>query len=217
MFVFPRGTLVNRVIPKSKILANTRASTRLKDLLTSEIQQIRWLAKLSPATTNLKSSPHVPEIQVFQIQLKGPDITPDLLDLLDKAIPHPLFHLLLSPSDQQAWSAAHKRPSDSDPSKWVTGPRFTSPFKIPPSSFPPLPTAPDLDHLYASLFAPLLPLTPKSAEPLPYLIARCQHHQSLDRQIKQLTSKVNRERQFKRRITLNQELNRLHAELSKLS
>ncbi len=75
MFEYPPPTIVNRVIPKTKILANAhpRPTTRLRDLLTAQIHQVRWHAKLSPETINLAATPHVPEIQVFHVSLKDLD------------------------------------------------------------------------------------------------------------------------------------------------
>jgi len=60
MFAFPAKTRVDRVVPKSKILANARPTPRQKTLLTSQIQQIRWLAKLSPETTQLPATQDAP-------------------------------------------------------------------------------------------------------------------------------------------------------------
>ena len=217
MFSFPPATLVNRVIPKTKILEKARPTARLKALLTGEIQQIRWHAKLSPETIKLAATDHVPEIQIFHLQLKGPSIHPDLIQLLDLAIPQPIIFELVNTEGLIAHSAAHKRPSEADSTQWVTGPRFTSLFTKPPATQPPLPTALDLGKLYAALLQPLLPLSARPSEALPALIDRCQQHQTLQRKLSQLTAKVNREKQFNRRVVLNQELNQLKSELAALS
>ncbi|MGD9419841.1 MAG: DUF4391 domain-containing protein [Verrucomicrobiota bacterium JB025] len=217
MFEYPPATLVNRVIPKTKILENARPTARLKALLTQEIQQIRWHAKLSPETVKLAATPQVPEIQIFHLKLKGPDIHTDLLQLLDRTIPQPILFELENADGLLAHSAAHKRPSEADVSQWVTGPRFTASFGKAPATFPPLPTALDLGRLYAALLAPLLPLAARKGESLPGQITRCDQYQSQQRKLAQLTAKVNREKQFNRRVALNQELNALKAELGRLS
>jgi hypothetical protein len=217
MFDFPPTTLVNRVIPKTRILENARPSTRLKDLLTRQIQQIRWHAKLSPETIKIPGTPQVPEIQVFHLALKGSEIHPDLLAFLDKAIPQPMLWAIETSDHKLAHSAAYKRPSDADASQWVVGARFTSYFISQPSSLHPLPVALDLSRLYRAILQPLLPLTARDSEALPALIDRCDHYQSLQRKLSQLTAKVNREKQFNRRVELNQQLNTLKADLSRLS
>lgn len=217
MFEFPTATLVNRVIPKTKILEKARPTARLKALLTGEIQQIRWHAKLSPETIKLAATDQVPEIQLFHLILKDKTIHPDLLDLLDRTIPHPIFFRLEDADGCISHNAAHKRPSEADSTQWVTGPRFTSLFKKPPTPLPPLPAALDLGKLYAALLQPLLPLSARPSEALPAHIDRCHHYQALQRKVSQLTTKVNREKQFNRRVSLNQELNQLKSELAALS
>ena len=218
MFEYPAATLVNRPIPKSKILERARPTTRLKGLLTKQIQQILWHAKLAPETIRIPATPLVPEIQIFHLQLKGTEVHPDLLQLVDKTIPQPILFIIETSERQIAHSAAHKRPSEADSSQWVVGARFTSDF-VPKEKLTllPLPTALDLGRLYTALLAPLLPLAPRRAEALPSLIERCDKHQSLQRKIALLTAKVNREKQFNRRVYLNQELNNLKTELAELN
>ena len=209
MFHYPAATLFNRPITKSKILERSKATTRIKNLLTHQVQHIVWHAKLAPETLFIPATIHVPEIQIFRLILKSSVIEPRLLDYLDNAIPQPILWTLVTPDHQIAHSAAHKRPSEADAGRWVTGPRFTSSFLPQPSSMTPLPTALDLGHLYSALLAPLLPLAARRGETLPALIERCSQHQSLQRKIAQLTTKVHREKQFNRRVAFNQELNSL--------
>ena len=218
MFDFPPSSIVNRPIPKSKILERASPTTRLKELLTQQIQQILWHAKLAPETIRIPATTQVPEIQIFHLQLKGKELHPDLLELLDKTIPQPILFTIETSERKFAHSAAHKRPSEADASQWVVGSRFTSDF-IPAGKLTrlPLPTALDLSRLYTALLAPLLPLAPRRAESLSDLIERCGAHQSLQRRIALLTAKVNREKQFNRRVTLNQELNSLKAELDAIT
>jgi hypothetical protein len=218
MYDFPPSTIVNRPIPKSKILERARPTTRMKELLTHQIQQILWHAKLAPETIRIPATPQVPEIQIFHLQLKGKELHPDLLQLLDKTIPQPIIFTIETSDRKFAHSAAHKRPSEADASQWVVGSRFTSDF-IPAAKLIrlPLPTALDLSRLYTALLAPLLPLTPRRAESLSDLIDRCGAHQSLQRRTALLTAKVNREKQFNRRVALNQELNTLKAELDAIT
>jgi hypothetical protein len=75
----------------------------------------------------------------------------------------------------------------------------------------------DLSRLYTALLAPLLPLSPRRAESLSDLIERCGAHQRLIREISQLTSRLHREKQFNRKVALNQELKPLKAELEKIT
>jgi hypothetical protein len=210
MFDFPPSTIVNRPIPKSKILERASPTTRLKELLTQQIQQILWHAKLAPETIRIPATTQVPEIQIFHLQLKGKELHPDLLELLDKTIPQPIIFTIETSDRKFAHSAAHKRPSEADASQWVVGSRFTSDF-MPAEKLTrlPLPTALDLSRLYTALLAPLLPLAPRRAESLSDLIERCETYLRLRRQIDQLQSRLLREKQFNRKVDFNQQLKAL--------
>ena len=216
MFDFPLSTIVNRVIPKARIIENARPSARLKNLLTCQIQQIRWHAKLSPETIKIPATSQIPEIQIFRIILKSSEIHPDLLELLDKAIPQPMFIIIETVDAKLAYSAAHKRPSAADTSQWIVGARFTTSFADQPVSFSPLPVALDLSLLYTAFFHELLPLSARPSEALEPLIERCQHYLLLQKKSAQLTSKVNKEKQFNRRVALNQELNEMKSKINSM-
>ena len=218
MFDFPPSSIVDRVIPKARIIENAHPTARLKNLLAQQIQQIRWHAKLSPETIKIPATPQVPEIQIFHLTLKGTEIHPDLLSLLDKTIPQPMLMSIETTDQTLAHSAAYKRPSEADASQWIVGARFTSDF-VPTDSIShqALPVALDLSRLYTALLQPLLPLAARKSEPLPALIERSTQYQLRQRKILQLTNKVNREKQFNRRVALNQELNTLKAELATLT
>ena len=215
MFIFPPSTAFGKPVPKSRIYTHALPSRRVKDLFVSQIAEILWAHKLSPETLRLPPTPGVPEIQIFDLTLKGGALDDDVLHSIDRAVPYPVIHRLRS--DQGiAYSAAFKRPSESDSRQWVVGARFTTPFALPPPEPPPLPIVLDLGHLYAALFAPLLPLPPRAAEPLADHIARCETHLRLTRQIDLLAAKVRREKQFNRRVALNQQLKPLLAECAAL-
>ena len=68
-----------------------------------------------------------------------------------------------------------------------------------------------------AILQPLIPLTARDAEALPALVDRFDRYQSHQRKITQLATKVNCEKQFNRRVELNQQLNALKAELANLS
>lgn len=216
MFDFPSSTRFGKPVPKSRIYTHAAPTRRVKELFVSQVAEIVWAHKLSPETLRLPARPGVPEILIFDLHLKGGELDEDVLHAIDRAIPFPLFHRLHG-DHGIAFSAAYKRPSEADANQWVTGARFTTPFARPTAEYPPLPAALDLGHLYAALFAPLLPLPPRPGEDLPSHIARCEAFLRLRRQADQLTAKLHREKQFNRKVELNQQLRPLQAELAFLS
>lgn len=216
MFVFPPQTAFGKVIPKTRIYAHAKPSRKIRDLFTSQIAEIRWAHKLSPETLHLAASPGVPEIEVFDVTLKESELNEAVLEAIDRAIPYPVLHRIHSESGT-AFSAAFKRPSEADSEQWVVGSRFTSGFTEPDAVPVPLPAAIDLGHLYAALFAPLLPLPGRKGETLAGHVARCENFAVLRRKVDQLTARMLREKQFNRKVVLNQELKPLQSELRALS
>jgi Domain of unknown function (DUF4391) len=55
-------------------MTGTGARHRVKKLFVQQVEQIVWQFKLAPETINLPARPAVPEIQVFAIQLKTPEL-----------------------------------------------------------------------------------------------------------------------------------------------
>lgn len=220
MFVFPTQTAFGKAIPKSRVYTHAAPTRRVRDLFVSQVEEIVWAHKLSPETLRIPEAPGVPEIEVFDLILKGETLDDDVLHAIDRAIPFPLFHRLRKRSGSEtlvAWSAAYKRPSEADAAQWVVGARFTSAFTPESASgVSPLPAALDLGRLYATLFAPLLPLPPRPGETLGRHIERCEAFSRLRRQIDQLTARLHRERQFNRKVELNRQLKPLQAELEAL-
>lgn len=215
MFAFPPQTAFGKTIPKNRIYTHAAPTRRVRELFVSQLSEIVWANKLSPETLRLPATPSVPEIQIFDLHLKGEELDDDVLQSIDRAIPYPVIHRLHSEKGV-TWCAAFKRPSEVDASQWVVGSRFSSPTTSPPASFPPLPAVLDLGHLYAALFAPLLPLPPRPGEDLSVHVARCEVFLRLSRAVDQLTTRLHRERQFNRKVELNRALKPLQAELETL-
>ena len=91
LFEYPAKTAFGRVLPKSKVYEHGRPSAAIKELFVRQVEQVIWLNKLAPETLNLKRSRAVPEIQVFSVTLKVPELKAEVLRCIDLAIPFPLI------------------------------------------------------------------------------------------------------------------------------
>jgi Domain of unknown function (DUF4391) len=76
-------------MPKSKIYLHGKPNAALRALFVAQVESITWAYKLAPETINLPAKPDVPEIEVFEIALKTPDLSHAVLRCIDKAIPFP--------------------------------------------------------------------------------------------------------------------------------
>lgn len=219
LFYYPKQAEFGRVLPKNKIYEHSGANTRLKDLFVEQVEQIVWRYKLAPETINLAAKPGVPEIQVFAIQLKTPELHNDVLRCIDGAVPFPIIFELMHGQGAAAKTmavAAYKRPSESSVESWVCSKYFKSDWEPAPNERMPLPVAIDLSGLYDLLIHSLVPIKPRPQESLSALLSRVEQIETKKSEVALLRDKLSREKQFNRKVAINSSLRQVETELTQL-
>jgi hypothetical protein len=218
IYTFPAKALVNRSIPKTKFYEHASISRAVKDAFVSQIQQITWAYKLSPETTNLAAVKGLFEIQVFNIQLKTPELTEGVLLSIDKAIPHPIIYQLFF-EDKMRVVLAYKRLNDSDETKWVVE-QYVSSSWLPIDEVEqlktPLPIALNLGGLYEQMLKALMPILANEGENIKAQTERLSQITQKQKEIAQLQSKMRNEKQFNRKVEMNNQLKTLQQQLEQL-
>jgi hypothetical protein len=220
LFAYPKQAEFGRVLPKNKIYEHSGANSRLKDLFVEQVEQIVWRYKLAPETINLAAKPGVPEIQVFAIQLKTPELHADVLRCIDGAVQFPIIFEITQGQGPEARTqvvAAYRRPSEADAASWVYSEYFESGWMPATSERAPLPLALDLGGLYEQLLHRLVPIAPRTQEPLRDLIARTEAARSMAKEVAKAEASLAKEKQFNRKVEINSNLRQLRAQLEKLS
>lgn len=215
MFAYPRQAEFNRVLPKSKIYAHAKPGRVVKDLFVSQIGEIMWKYKLSPETLNLPARHGITEIQVFEIALKSEDLDERVLTTIDRAIPFPIL-FQLTHGDRVRFAASFKRPSEADAAKWVIEGSFVTDWQPTVQERSPLPVALDLASLYEHLIRRHLPLPPRAGEGIRDHVARFAAIQAKEKECQQMEARLNKEKQFNRKVELNTSLRSLRQELEAL-
>ena len=216
MFAFPAKAEFNRVVPKAKIYANAKPTKRVKALFVSQVEEIVWKYKLSRDTVNLPPRDGYSEIQVFEISLKDGELDPEVLRVLDRAIPYPLI-FRVKHGGLVRMVAAYKRPAADGGNNWVTGAYFETNWSDGVEKPVPLPVALDIKALYEQILFAYIGLPPRNGETLPELVARVEAIRHRRREIQLLESKLNKEKQFNRKVAINAELRGLKEELAELA
>ncbi|MBG0867796.1 DUF4391 domain-containing protein [Burkholderia sp. 9779_493] len=215
LIAYPKQAAFGRVLPKNKIYEHGGANTRLKDLFVKQVEQVIWQYKLAPETLRLPARPGVPEIQIFSIQLKTPELHADVLRCIDGAIPFPIvFELTFDGRTQVV--AAYKRPNEADASRWVLSDYFASDWLPMDSERTAMPVALHLGGLYEQLLHRLIPLSARPQETLAELVARVDQAQAKQRELDKTTARLAKEKQFNRKVEINAELRKLRTELNGL-
>jgi hypothetical protein len=219
-FDYPKAAAFGRVVPKSRIYEHAGASTALRDLFVTQVDQIVWKYKLAPETTNLAATKAVSEIQVFGISMRSSKLDEDVLRAIDRAIPFPLIFELTWSGKRKA-VAAFKRPSDADSTKWVVSGYFATDWAPDDAARRPLPVALNLGGLYDALITALMPKPAAEAEhageDIQARVARMEAIRAKTREVDRIKARLAREKQFNKRVAINAELRAARQELERLS
>jgi hypothetical protein len=216
LFAWPSQAAVDRLVAKSKIYAHAKPTAALRALFVEQVESITWAYKLSPETINLPAKPAVPEIEVFEVALKLPEVSHSVLRCIDKAMPRPiLFNLRFEGHTQPV--AAYKRPSDAAGDQWVLGDYHTAPWQKDVEARPALPMALDLQGLYEQLMRQHLAIPARAGESLRDQLDRLTALAAKQAAAAKLEARLNAEKQFNRKVEINAELRDLRKIITELT
>ncbi len=211
LFAYPKRARFDRMVSKTKLFSYHKATPRIRDLFSAQVEQVRWTYKLAPETINLSASENVPEIQIFNIRLKSAHLDDDVLRHIDKAIAFPIIFELAHGDKQKAMATP----------KWQCGKPskhyYASMWVPEQSERQALPVATNLQGLYSQILQSLMPIEAIDGETLFELNARIEEIKSLEQRCEALQTKIRKEKQFNRRVEFNRELKKTSEYLTELT
>ncbi|CAA9892568.1 Methyl-accepting chemotaxis protein [Candidatus Methylobacter favarea] len=216
LFHYPQQAAFERPLPKKKIYDHAKPSSALREQFVAQVDKIVWQYKLAPETINLPAKLSAPEIQIFSIALKTPELSEDVLRGIDQAIPFPIIYQLTFEDCIKA-KAAYKRPSDADANKWVIDSYFETGWLPSDTERAELPVALDLAGLYEHLLRRLLPWPPRAGETLKAQVERLGQLRSKQNECQKMEARLQKEQQFNRKVELNAQLRNLKKQLETLT
>jgi len=114
--------LLNKALFKKLFQENAALDITDKKALKDDVERIRWVYTLKPATVNIAAysddEREYDEIAVLQIDLTTAIRAQRIAAFVNKAIPYPIV-IVFSLADVMAISVADKRVNQADKSKWV--------------------------------------------------------------------------------------------------
>lgn len=228
-FDIPSACLLDKPVYKKMFLENAALDATDKKALSEDIERIRWLYTLKPETINVEpfvSREHeYTEIAILTVELNNSNRAVRIASFMHKAIPYPLLLIFLH-HGKAAFCTAEKRINQSDTSKLVVGERQMTDWislsepKEPQAAFldamriGKLPSANFLG-LYEGLTARIIELAASKrtgsfgAVSTPVAKAQAeilQQIETYEREVSDLRTKLKREKQMSRKITLNTEI-----------
>jgi hypothetical protein len=217
LFQYPEKALVNRNIPKTKFYQYANINKATKESFVSQVQQIIWVYKLAPETVNLAASNGLCEIEVFDIYLKTRDLDNEVLISIDKAIPHPIIFQLHFEELIKSVSS-YKRQNEVDKGKWIIEKYYFTPWmdkRV--SDRIRLPVSIDLNGLYENILRKFLNVEATKGQTFQELNSQVTEIECKEKEIARLEQKIKSEKQFNRKVELNNKLNQLRKYLSSLT
>lgn len=199
-----KNAIVNKVIPKQAFYSRLSISNKLKNEFIDKIQRITWLYKLSEKTLNISKTKNVEEIQIFQIELKERDIPKNVLKLIDKAIPYPILFIFKF-EQEQVFGISLKKGSILENyyfSEWNEDIDFNF-------------NATDLEKVYQKIIKKFIKNLDVNNREFTDIIKENSIIEDIEKELNRLFDERKREKQFNKKVIINQRIKIKQEELEK--
>lgn len=196
----PYQTIVNRFIPKNKFYEVATVSTGVRREFVDLIERITWLYKLSEDTLGASKTNKVEEIQIFKVLLKKKQLPKNAIRLITRNIAYPiLFHYRFE--DEFIYSI------EVDEKQYYTKWNEDISFNF---------SGLNLEVIYENIVKAIIK-EEISNEDFEEIISKTNKKTEVERLIQITKNKMKREKQFNRKVELNQELYKLENKLEELN
>ena len=221
LYKFPQQAKVDRLIPKNKFYEQGKANTKIEQLFVNQVENIRWAYKLASSTIHLQDQEDLKEIQIFRVKSRVEDLDVSILSFIDKLILTPIIFEVVY-QDKVKVVATYKRLNQADKTKAVVGQYYASDW-LEDADRVELPLYLKLADLYEHFIAQILPIALSKDQEndnesfsIELQLQKSQQLESLQKQLDKLKSKLRTEKQFNRKVELNNQIRLLGAQLDKL-
>ncbi len=201
----PKSAYVNKFIAKSKFYEKVALNSKLQKEFTDNIQRITWKYKLAEETIGISKTDTVTEIQIFEISLKEQVIPKNVLKIIDKTIPYQILYRFVH-IESIAYGITLKENTKAENyyfSDWNEALAFDF-------------SGISLEKVYQKLIKIFIRSEAGNKSDFKELIATDNRIKTLENEIKLLGSKINKEKQFNRKVEKNKILLEKKAQLEKI-
>lgn len=212
LYKFPPQAKVDRLIPKNKFYEQGKANTKIEQLFVDQVENIRWAYKLASSTIHLQDQEDLKEIQIFRVKSRVEDLDVSILSFIDKLILTPIIFEVVY-QDKVKVVATYKRLNQADKTKAVIGQYYASEWLEDHDRIE-LPLYLKLADLYEHFITQILPIASNKDQEnddesvsIELQLQKAQQLETLQKQLDKLKSKLRNEKQFNRKVELNQQIN----------
>ena len=198
MFELPKSCYVNKFIPKKLFYKKVNMTTAVKKEFTSLIEKITWLYKIAPDTLEVNKTDNINELEIFEIQLRQKQIPKNIIKVITKAIPYPILFIIKYKEDY-CYSI---KVAENYYSNWNEELNFDFNYN-------------NLNEIYENIVKKII-REDTNRHSFDEIISINEKKKELEKQIIQLRRNISQEKQFNRKVELNQELRKLEEEMEEL-
>lgn len=199
MFELPKSCYVNKFIPKKLFYKKVNMTTAVKKEFTDLIEKITWLYKIAPDTLSVNKTDNIVELEIFEIQLRQKQIPKNVIKVIAKKIPYPILFIIKYKEDYcYSIKVAENYYSD-----WNERLNFDFNYN-------------NLNEIYENIVKKII-REDTNRHSFDEIISINEKKKEFKKQIIQLQRKISQEKQFNRKVELNQELRKLGKEMEDLT
>lgn len=199
MLDLPKYCIVNKFIPKKTFYERVNIATSVKDEFVNTVDRITWLYKLSEDTLKVNKTENIEEIEIFEIDVKEKRMPKNVIKTISKSIPYKILFVIKYRSDV-CYSIGVDNIYFSE---WNENLLFD--FK-----------GYNLETIYQNIVKIIIKEETNNNS-FDEVISTNNRKQELQNQISVLKNKIKVEKQFNRKVELNQQLRLLEQEMEVLS
>lgn len=199
MLDIPKKCYVNKFLPKKIFYEKIAISPSVKEEFTNQVDRITWLYKISPDTIGISKTNNVEEIEVFKLDLKEKIIPKNVIKVITKGVPYKIL-FLLKYNEEYCYLL---KIDDIYNLEWNKDINIDF-------------NAINLEVLYENIAKTIIDKKEDNRN-FEIIIEEKRKIDDLNKKISNLRSKIKSEKQFNRKLELNNELNKLLKEMEEIN
>lgn len=192
MIELPKECIVDKFIPKKIFYEKVSLSTNLKQEFVDKIDKIYWKYKISEDTLNISKTENVEEIEIFELTLKEKVNCQNIIKVITKNIPYIILFEICYKDEVQY---AIKHNDDIYFTNWNEKIDFNF-------------NGIDLNAVYENIIRSVTNISEQSNN-IDEELEKDKKLKEIQKEIERLESKIKAEKQFNKKVELNQQINKM--------
>lgn len=200
MLSIPNSCKVNKILPKKTFYNKVGINSNIKDVFINQIDKITWLHKISFETIGMPKTKEVEEIEIFQIDIKEKIIPSSIIKSITKNISYPIL-FVIKYGDNYCYAI---RVEDN-----IYNTNWNEEISIDYNAI-------SLEVLYQNIVKSIIK-EQASYKDFNTLITNKSKQLELEKRLNMLENKLKQEKQFNRKVELNQEIRKIKEEYNAIN